>query len=124
MLLIKEKTPTETQEADAPPLRPVKKVAGTNQFQRFVQEATGRLLPIYGHDLFDSPQAYAATLLNLRQASSKPKLSSTPCAAKWPRPKKKNPPALVKVITLPNTVPTSTTKPCLSCKPNSMTWPV
>jgi protein involved in polysaccharide export with SLBB domain len=31
-----------------------------NQFQRFVQGATGRLLPIYGHNLFDTPQAYAA----------------------------------------------------------------
>ena len=31
-----------------------------SQFQRFVQESTGRLLPIYGHDLFDSPQAYTA----------------------------------------------------------------
>ena len=31
-----------------------------NQFQRFVQESTGRLLPIYGQDLFDTPQAYNA----------------------------------------------------------------
>ncbi len=31
-----------------------------NQFQRFVQESTGRLLPIYGQDLFDAPQAYNA----------------------------------------------------------------
>ncbi len=31
-----------------------------SQFQRFVQEATGRLLPMYGSNLFDAPQAYAA----------------------------------------------------------------
>lgn len=30
----------------------------SNQFQRFVQESTGRLLPIYGQALFDAPQAY------------------------------------------------------------------
>ena len=30
------------------------------QFQRFVQESTGRLLPTFGRDLFDSPQSYAA----------------------------------------------------------------
>ncbi len=33
---------------------------GTSQFQRFVQESTGRLLPMYGGNLFDVPQAYAA----------------------------------------------------------------
>ena len=33
------------------PLRP-------NQFQRFVQESTGRMLPIFGQNLFDAPQAY------------------------------------------------------------------
>lgn len=31
-----------------------------NQFQRFVQQSTGRLLPIFGANLFDNPQAYAA----------------------------------------------------------------
>jgi protein involved in polysaccharide export with SLBB domain len=31
-----------------------------SQFQRFVQEATGRLLPVYGSELFESSQAYAA----------------------------------------------------------------
>lgn len=35
------------------------RVSGPSQFQRFVQETTGRLLPMYGRDLFDSPQAYA-----------------------------------------------------------------
>ncbi|MGS0754433.1 hypothetical protein ACVBEH_06720 [Roseateles sp. GG27B] len=33
---------------------------GSNQFQRFVQESTGRLLPMYGHELFGAPQAYSA----------------------------------------------------------------
>jgi protein involved in polysaccharide export with SLBB domain len=31
-----------------------------NQFQRFVQETTGRLLPIYGTELFQQSQAYSA----------------------------------------------------------------
>ncbi len=31
-----------------------------SQFQRFVQESTGRLLPMHGQDLFDAPQAYTA----------------------------------------------------------------
>ena len=41
-------------------LRPPQRISGPNQFQRFVQETTGRLLPVYGHDLFDSPQSYSA----------------------------------------------------------------
>jgi protein involved in polysaccharide export with SLBB domain len=45
---------------DATLARPPQRVSGPNQFQRFVQETTGRLLPMYGHDLFDSPQSYAA----------------------------------------------------------------
>lgn len=36
------------------------RTAGPSQFQTFVQETTGRMLPIYGRDLFDTPQAYAA----------------------------------------------------------------
>jgi len=36
------------------------RITGPSQFQRFVQESTGRLLPVYGRDLFDAPQAYAA----------------------------------------------------------------
>lgn len=39
-----------------PPVR----TTGPSQFQRYVQETTGRLLPMYGRDLFDSPQAYSA----------------------------------------------------------------
>jgi len=31
-----------------------------NQFQRFVQESTGKLLPLFGANLFDNPLAYAA----------------------------------------------------------------
>jgi protein involved in polysaccharide export with SLBB domain len=31
-----------------------------NQFQRFVQDSTGQLLPVFGSKLFDNPQAYAA----------------------------------------------------------------
>jgi protein involved in polysaccharide export with SLBB domain len=31
-----------------------------NQFQRFVQESTGRLLPVYGTELFQTPKAYGA----------------------------------------------------------------
>ena len=39
--------------------RPPVRTSGPNQFQRFVQETTGRFLPVYGSDLFNSPQAYA-----------------------------------------------------------------
>ena len=39
---------------------PPAKAAAPTQFQRYVQETTGRMLPMYGRDLFDSPQAYAA----------------------------------------------------------------
>lgn len=35
-----------TPETDAGPSRPMQRIAGPNQFQRFVQETTGRLLPI------------------------------------------------------------------------------
>ena len=34
--------------------------ANPNQFQRFVQESTGKLLPVFGRELFDKPQAYLA----------------------------------------------------------------
>jgi len=42
-------TPLRTLQPEAP-----------SQFQRFVQESTGKLLPIYGANLFDNPQVYAA----------------------------------------------------------------
>lgn len=40
-------------------LRPPPKPAKPSQFQRFVQDATGTLLPVYGSELFDGAQAYA-----------------------------------------------------------------
>jgi protein involved in polysaccharide export with SLBB domain len=43
------------------PLRPPKPQA-PSQFQRFVQESTGQLLPIFGAQLFDNPLAYAADM--------------------------------------------------------------
>lgn len=46
-------------DSDATRVRPPARVSGPSQFQRFVQETTGRLLPMYGRDLFDAPQAYA-----------------------------------------------------------------
>ena len=51
------------QDADAKPStakRPAVRPLVPSQFQRFVQESTGRLLPMYGRELFDAPQAYAA----------------------------------------------------------------
>lgn len=41
-------------------LQPTARTSAPSQFQRFVQETTGRLLPIYGRDLFETPQAYTA----------------------------------------------------------------
>ncbi len=50
-----------TEPATAEPLprprRPAR-VTPPSQFQRFVQEATGRLLPVYGSELFELPQGY------------------------------------------------------------------
>jgi len=45
---------------EAPRLQPPIKPLEPSQFQRFVRESTGRLLPIHGSTLFDSPQAYVA----------------------------------------------------------------
>ena len=53
-----EANPPEAQRAQRP--QPPLRTAGPSQFQRFVQESTGKLLPMYGSDLFDTPQAYAA----------------------------------------------------------------
>jgi protein involved in polysaccharide export with SLBB domain len=50
----------ETPGVEVNPIHPPLRVSEPSQFQRFVKEATGRLLPMYGRDLFDSPQAYAA----------------------------------------------------------------
>ena len=44
---------------DAARARPPARIAVPSQFQRFVQESTGRLLPMYGRDLFEASQAYA-----------------------------------------------------------------
>ena len=49
-------------DAQRPPLvqfRPAKPQA-PSQFQRFVQESTGKLLPHFGSNLFENPLAYAA----------------------------------------------------------------
>ena len=54
------KTGADATGLDAARARPPSHVSVPSQFQRFVQETTGRLLPMYGRDLFDSPQAYAA----------------------------------------------------------------
>lgn len=43
----------------APSAKVVRSLAPT-QFQRFVQESTGRMLPLFGRDLFENPQAYVA----------------------------------------------------------------
>ncbi len=37
-----------------------RRTAAATQFQRFVQESTGHLLPMFGSDLFDSPARFAA----------------------------------------------------------------
>ena len=50
----------EAAGPEATYVRPPVRVSVPGQFQRFVQETTGRLLPVYGSDLFDAPQAYAA----------------------------------------------------------------
>lgn len=39
---------------------PVRRASPPSQFQKFVQESTGRLLPVFGSDLFDGPQNYLA----------------------------------------------------------------
>ncbi len=51
----------EIEAATAEPLprmRVPARVTPPSQFQRFVQEATGRLLPVYGSELFELPQGY------------------------------------------------------------------
>ncbi len=54
------KTGPDANSVDAQRIQPPFRTSGPSQFQRFVQESTGRLLPMYGRDLFDAPQAYAA----------------------------------------------------------------
>jgi hypothetical protein len=48
-------TAAEVPTADVEVSRPPQRLSGPNQFQRFVQESTGQLLPAYGHDLFNNP---------------------------------------------------------------------
>lgn len=50
------------QDAPRTALTPLRAPApqAPSQFQRFVQEGTGKLLPLFGANLFDNPQAYAA----------------------------------------------------------------
>jgi protein involved in polysaccharide export with SLBB domain len=49
----------DAQRNNLSPLRPPKP-ATPSQFQRFVQESTGKLLPLFGASLFENPMAYAA----------------------------------------------------------------
>lgn len=57
------RTPTRVDgvnQVDPVNLRPRTREENANQFQRFIKETTGRDLPIYGRELFDSPQTYVA----------------------------------------------------------------
>jgi len=47
----------DATDPEAARVRPPSRVSVPSQFQRFVQESTCRLLPMYGRDLFDAPQA-------------------------------------------------------------------
>lgn len=49
----------DAQRNNLSPLR-VPKVQPPSQFQKFVQEGTGKLLPLFGASLFENPMAYAA----------------------------------------------------------------
>lgn len=54
------KAGTEKAVPEASPhVRPTMRTALPSQFQHFVQEATGRLLPVYGSELFELSQTYA-----------------------------------------------------------------
>lgn len=48
-----------TAPAEAPAATPLRRPRGTSLFQQFVQESTGRSLPVFGTALFDSPGTYA-----------------------------------------------------------------
>jgi protein involved in polysaccharide export with SLBB domain len=54
------KSNPEASNSEMLRLRPAFRVSEPSQFQRFVQESTGRLLPVFGRGLFDTPQAYSA----------------------------------------------------------------
>lgn len=51
---------TDATGRDAALTRPPVRASEPSQFQRFVQQSTGRLLPMYGRDLFEGREAYAA----------------------------------------------------------------
>ncbi len=54
--------PDAPSAPDAPRVQPLRapKPQVPSQFQRFVQEGTGKLLPNFGAELFENPQAYTA----------------------------------------------------------------
>jgi protein involved in polysaccharide export with SLBB domain len=49
----------DAQRNDLSPLR-APRLQQPSQFQKFVQESTGKLLPLFGASLFENPMAYAA----------------------------------------------------------------
>jgi protein involved in polysaccharide export with SLBB domain len=49
----------DAQRNNLSPLR-APRLAAPSQFQKFVQESTGKLLPLFGASLFENPMAYAA----------------------------------------------------------------
>jgi protein involved in polysaccharide export with SLBB domain len=49
----------DVQRSNLSPLR-APKLQTPSQFQKFVQESTGKLLPLFGASLFENPMAYAA----------------------------------------------------------------
>jgi len=49
----------DAQRGTLTPLR-APKLQQPSQFQKFVQESTGKLLPLFGASLFENPMAYAA----------------------------------------------------------------
>lgn len=52
------KTHTEAPAAENAPAKGAPKSQALSQFQVFVQQATGKALPIYGESLFSQPEAY------------------------------------------------------------------
>lgn len=52
-------TDTAVQQPDAPRTASGRITEQQSNFQRFVQQATGRELPVYGHNLFSAPSGYS-----------------------------------------------------------------
>ena len=65
----------DSQRNTLTPLRAPKPQA-PSQFQRFVQDSTGKLLPHFGAQLFENPLAYAAD-------AAAPAAARDPCNARW-----------------------------------------